>query len=96
MANITQIEGYIHCGDPGATHILSKKFKIVVEPFPGLRIIVPGKHEIIVEKVIIDITEVSNGALYVKFKNDIHKGSEKLVQSLIKDGWREVYGDEDK
>jgi hypothetical protein len=96
MANITQIEGYIHCGDPGATHILSKKFKITVEPFPGLSIIVPGKHEIIVDRVIIDIREDLTGTLYVKFKNDIHQGSEKLVQSLIEDGWHEVNGDEEK
>jgi len=93
MANITQIEGYIHCGNPGETHILSKRFKIAIEPFPGLKIIVPGKHEIIVDRVIIDIREVLTSTIYVKFKNDIHQGSEELVESLLEDGWQEVDGD---
>jgi len=91
MGNSTRIEGLIHCGNPGETYILTKVFSIPIEPFPGLKIIVPGGHELTVESVMINTVEVAlDGAVYVKFKDQVCEGAEKLFQSLIGDGWHEI------
>lgn len=58
MVDMNYFRGLIHIGNPESTCTLTKTFWVPLVPFPGLKMILPGDVELIVETVTLDTTKV--------------------------------------